>query len=202
MGLLTNRKIRTKILLAVMPLTVMVLVATIYSSYETKAIDTWYGNLIQHDAKTLQSVTIVRAHTMRYGLYLYEEITEPDADKRQSIDVELDKVWRDYRARIAESLQQSPERTKEIQAASALFDKAVADARPVRAAALAGDTDKAMGWYMVWSQPILREPEKRRSTWWTNCGKRLTSNRPSCCGGLSTLLQLHGLSSCSALRHR
>jgi hypothetical protein len=62
---------------------------------------------------------------------LYEEITEPDPDKRQFIDVELDKSWRDYRARIAESLQQSPERTKQIQAASVLFDKAVADARPV-----------------------------------------------------------------------
>src|SRR4249920_1382509 len=144
MGLLTNRKIRTKLLLAVMPLTVMVLVATIYSSYETKAIDTWYSALIQHDAKTLPSISIARSHTMRFGLYLYEEITEPDADKRQSIDVELDKVWRDYRARIADSIQQSPERTKEIQALSALFDKAVADARPVRAAALAGDTDKAM----------------------------------------------------------
>ena len=44
MGLLANKKIRTKLLLAVMPLTVMVLVATIYSSYETKAIDTWYSD--------------------------------------------------------------------------------------------------------------------------------------------------------------
>ena len=108
MGLLANRKIRTKLLLAVMPLTVMVLVATIYSSYETKAIDTWYSDLIQHDAKTLPSISIARSHIMRFGLYLYEEITEPDADKRQSIDVELDKVWRDYRARIAESTAAKP----------------------------------------------------------------------------------------------
>ena len=144
MGLLANKKIRTKLLLAVMPLTLMVVLATIYSSYETKAIDHWYSALIQHDAKTLPSISVARSDTMRFGLYLYEEITEPDADKRQSIDVELDKVWRNYRARIAESLQQSPERAKEIQAASTLFDKAVADARPVRAAALAGDTNRAM----------------------------------------------------------
>ena len=36
------------------------------------------------------------------------------------------------------------ERTKEIQAVASLFDEAVADARPVRAAALAGNTDRAM----------------------------------------------------------
>src|SRR3954471_5402516 len=142
MRLLANRKIRTRLLLAVLPLGVMVLVAIAYSSYETKAIDGWYGNLIQHDAKTLTSISIARSHTMRYGLSLYEEIAEPDADKRQTIDVELDKIWRDYRVRIAESQQQSPERAKEIQVVSALFDKAVSDARPVRAAALAGDTEK------------------------------------------------------------
>jgi two-component system, sensor histidine kinase and response regulator len=144
MGLLANRKLGTKLLLAVMPLTLMVLVATIYSSYESKTIDTWYSDLIDHDAKTLPSISIARSHIMRFGLHLYEEITEPNLDKRQSIDVELDKTWRDYRARIAESLQQSPERAREIQAASDLFDKAVADARPVRAAALAGNSDKAM----------------------------------------------------------
>ena len=74
----------------------MVLVATAYSSYETKAIDDWYSELIQHDAKTLTSMSVARSDTMRYGFYLYEEITEPDADKRQSIDVELDKIWREY----------------------------------------------------------------------------------------------------------
>src|SRR4051812_32748493 len=131
MGLLANKSIRTRLLLAVLPLTVMVLLATIYSSYETKAIDTLYSDLISHDAKTLQSMSIARSHVMRFGLYLYEEISEPDADKRQSIDVELDKTWRDFRVRIAESVQQSPDRAKEIQAFSVLFDKAVSDARPV-----------------------------------------------------------------------
>jgi two-component system, sensor histidine kinase and response regulator len=144
MGLLTNRKIRTRLLLAVLPLGVMVLVATAYSSYETKMIDDWYSELIQHDARTLASMSVARSDTMRYGFYLYEEIAEPDVDKRQSVEVELDRIWREYRARVAASLEQSPERTNEIQATAALFDQAVTDARPVRAAALAGNTDKAM----------------------------------------------------------
>src|SRR5664279_4188869 len=144
MSLLKNLKIRTKLLLAVTPLVVMVVAAKVYSTYESLGIDSAYSGLINHDVKTLRSLSVSRAHTNRFGLFLYEEITEPDADKRQSLDVELDKVWRDYRARMVDALQQSPNREKEIQKLSGLFDKAVADARPVRATALAGNTDKAM----------------------------------------------------------
>jgi len=144
MGLLANRTIRTKLLLAVTPLVVMVVAAKVYSSYESLDIDAGYRELIDHDVKTLRSLSVTRSHTNRFGLFLYEEISEPNADKRQSLDVELDKIWRDDRARVAESLLQSPARAKEIQAAAALFDKAVSDARLIRAAALAGNTEKAM----------------------------------------------------------
>lgn len=144
MGLLANRKIRTRLLLAVLPLGVMVLLATFYSTYESKKIDTWYSYMIDHEGGTLINMSIARSHAMRYGFLLYEEITEPDLDKRQSMDLELDILWRDYRSQVARSLASSPERADEIHATSALFDAAVADARPVRAAALAGDTDKAM----------------------------------------------------------
>ncbi len=144
MALLKNLKIRTKLLLAVTPLVVMVVAAKMYSSYESVNIDAGYTELIEHDVRTLRSLSVTRSHTNRFGLFLYEEVTEPNPDKRQSLDVELDKIWRDYRARVAESLAQSPARSKEIQAAAALFDKAVADARPIRAAALAGNIEKAM----------------------------------------------------------
>ena len=40
MARLTNLKIRSKLLLAVLPLVVMVVVATLYSSIESRRIDT------------------------------------------------------------------------------------------------------------------------------------------------------------------
>jgi len=51
MGLLANFKIRTKVFIAMLPLAVMVIVATLYSSIEMKRIDTWYSNLIDRDRR-------------------------------------------------------------------------------------------------------------------------------------------------------
>ena len=144
MAWLTNLKTRRKLFLALIPLVVMVIVATLYSSTESKKIDAMYSALIDQDAKTLQSLSVARAHTNRVGLFLYEEITETNPDKRVQIDGELDKIYADFERQIADALRQSPERAPEIRAFSALFDKAESDTRPVRAAALAGNAEKAM----------------------------------------------------------
>jgi signal transduction histidine kinase/DNA-binding response OmpR family regulator/HPt (histidine-containing phosphotransfer) domain-containing protein len=144
MALLANRTIRTKLLLAGLPLALMVVLATLYSSISTKRIDAQYSDLIDHDVKTLQSLSVARAHANRVGLFLYEEITEPNPDRRVQIDGELDKIYADFQVRIAEALAQSPDHAKEIKATAALFDKAMSDARPIRAAALANNTERAL----------------------------------------------------------
>jgi signal transduction histidine kinase/CheY-like chemotaxis protein len=144
MALLANRTIRTKLLLAGLPLALMVILATLYSSVTSKRIDTQYSDMIDHDVKALQNLSVARAHTNRVGLFLYEEITEPDPDRRVKIDGELDKIYADFQARIAEAMAQSPEHAREIKATTALFDKAMSDARPIRAAALANNTEKAL----------------------------------------------------------
>src|SRR5277367_2661227 len=144
MGWLTNLKIRRKLFLALIPLVVMVIVATLYSSTEIKKIDAMYSVLIERDAKTLQSLSEARSLTSRIGLFLYEESTESNPDKRVQVDGELDKIYADFEGRIADALRQSPERAPEIRAFSALFDKAVSDSRPVRVAAVAGNSEKAM----------------------------------------------------------
>jgi signal transduction histidine kinase/CheY-like chemotaxis protein/HPt (histidine-containing phosphotransfer) domain-containing protein len=144
MALLANLTIRTKLLLAGLPLALMVILATLYSSVTSKRIDAQYSDMIDHDVKALQNLSVARAHTNRVGLFLYEEITEPDPDRRLKIDGELDKIYADFQARIAEAMAQSPEHAREITATKALFDKAMSDARPIRAAALANNTEKAL----------------------------------------------------------
>src|SRR5580692_12054920 len=95
-SLLRNMKIRRKLLLAVLPLALMVLLATVYSSFSSKTIDTDYSELLDHDVKTLQNLSVARAHANRVGLSLYEEITEPNPDIRVQIDGELDKIYADF----------------------------------------------------------------------------------------------------------
>jgi hypothetical protein len=50
------------------------------------------------------------------------------------IEGDLDNAEADYRAVVAEAVKDSPSRAKQIRAAEPLFEKAVANARPVRAA--------------------------------------------------------------------
>jgi signal transduction histidine kinase/DNA-binding response OmpR family regulator len=144
MGRLRNLKIRKKLLFAVLPLVVMVVLATLYSTNQSKKIDASYSEMIDRDVKTLASLSVARAHANRIGLFLYEEITEPNPDERLSIDLELDKIYTDFQMQTAEALRQNPDHAREIKAFSALFEKSVSDARPVRAAALAGNSEKAL----------------------------------------------------------
>jgi len=144
MGFLANFKIRNKLLVAMLPLALMAIGAGVYSSIESKKIDTWYSNLIDNYVKTLQSVTAARGETMRFRLLLYQLVAEDNLDQRQENDGELDRVQADYRALLADALTQNPGRANQIKAAEALFDQAASRARPVRAAALAGNREKAM----------------------------------------------------------
>ncbi len=144
MALFSHVRLRRKLLLALLPLVVMVMVAGLYSSIESRRIDSWYSELIGEDIQTLQSLTEARAMSTRYGWYLYKEIAELDPDRMRKIEGELDKTYADYQEIIAQIPHQSPERAKQVRAAAGLFDKAVADSRPVRAATLINDNDKAM----------------------------------------------------------
>jgi signal transduction histidine kinase/DNA-binding response OmpR family regulator/HPt (histidine-containing phosphotransfer) domain-containing protein len=142
-GIFRNLRLRRKLLIAMAPLALMVIVAGVYSSFESNTIDTRYSALIDNQVEALRNVGEARAHTNRFGLFLYELIDETDSDRRQVIDGELDKLRAEYHTGMTAALKASPERADKINAASAVFDQAEADARPVRAAALAGNNVRA-----------------------------------------------------------
>src|SRR5271155_5065895 len=104
MGFLTNLRLRRKLLVAMVPLALMVLAAGVYSSVESKTIDGWYSVLIDHEVKVLRSVGEARAHTNRFGLFLFELADESDPDRRQVIYGQLAGVAGNYQTAIAASL--------------------------------------------------------------------------------------------------
>jgi two-component system sensor histidine kinase/response regulator len=143
MGLLANLKLRRKLMGALAPLAVMVIFAGLYASYESKQIDTSYSQLINNEIKALRNNDAGRSLTMRYGLYLYRLIVETDPDRMRAIDAELDRCYSEYRTRIVDASRLYPAYSKQINAAAAIFEKAVSDSHPVRAAALINDNKKA-----------------------------------------------------------
>lgn len=144
MGLFQNLKIRRKLLAAMLPLVVMVIVAGVYSSIAIKKIDTRYTELIDQDVNALQHLTQARTEAALFGQFLYEDIAELNADKMRVLESQLDKSDAEYQSHIAEAMRESPNHAKEIQAAAALFDQAVNDSRAVRAATFANDNSKSM----------------------------------------------------------
>ena len=123
-GLLANLKIRKKLLVALLPLALMVIAATLYSSTEMIRIDRWYSELIDRDVQALQNLTDARAKTTQFGELLYKEIAEPDPDRMRVIDAALDQTVADYHAYEVEARQESPAMAPQIASAGALFDQA------------------------------------------------------------------------------
>jgi signal transduction histidine kinase/DNA-binding response OmpR family regulator len=143
MGILANLKLRRKLLLATLPLVLMAIIAGAYASMEIRAIDNWYSDLVDRELQAVHQMDTARALNMRYGFDLYQIIVETDLDQMHVIDADLDATYAAYKAAIAEAMRLSPSNAAQIKSSADLFDKAVSDSRPVRAAALVNDNVKA-----------------------------------------------------------
>jgi signal transduction histidine kinase/CheY-like chemotaxis protein len=144
MGLLANLKIRTKVLIALLPLVIMVIVAAMYASIEMNKIDRRYGELISKDVKALHDLTIARSLSNQFGLFLYKEIAEPDIDTMQVVDANLDETAARLRTYIEDAKHANPNFAPSIDAAAIDFEQAVTDSHPVRAATLAKNNARAL----------------------------------------------------------
>jgi signal transduction histidine kinase/CheY-like chemotaxis protein/HPt (histidine-containing phosphotransfer) domain-containing protein len=143
-GFIQNLKLRRKLTGSMVPLALMVIIAGLYASIESKKIDTRYSDLLDQDVRALHSLTQAKAEAALFGQLLYRDIAETDADKMRVIEGLLDQAYGEYQSLLADAGVHGPGRASQIQAAQALFDRAVSDSRPVRAATLAGDNVKAM----------------------------------------------------------
>ena len=143
MGRLANLRIRTKLLIALLPLTIVVVAATMYSSIEMSMLDTQYSQLLSKNVVALQSLTNARALTSRGWALLYKEIVQPDVGAKRVTDAQLNNTVVEFDTATARAEQQDPGLADSIKSAARLFNKAMADAQPVRAAALTNDYEKA-----------------------------------------------------------
>src|SRR5262249_8798842 len=144
MGFLANLKLRRRLLIAMTPLAIMVMLESVYASIQNNSIDTSYSDLIATEAEGLRSVTEARSHANRFGMFLFELVAETDPAKKPAIDAELDKIHADYQSVIADALMKVPRRAAEIRAASVLFDRVIEDSRTVRSMAMAGNNQLAL----------------------------------------------------------
>ena len=141
-GLLANLRIRRKLLVALLPLALMVLAATLYSSIEMLRIDKWYTDLIDRDVKALQSLTDARAKTTQFGQWLYKEIAEPIRIVCETSMPHWIRPWRNITL-LEESQAREPGYGFGDRLCRPLFDQAVSDARSIREEAMKNDSAAA-----------------------------------------------------------
>ena len=63
MGLMANQRVRSKLLIALAPLAVMVVLAALYSSVGIKKIDSLYTRLLDRDVQAVRDLRPRRAHS-------------------------------------------------------------------------------------------------------------------------------------------
>src|SRR3954466_10551784 len=114
MSVLANLKIRTKVLIALLPLVVMVLIAALYSSDRMSTIDARYNGLLEKNVKALQNLILAQAHNNKFGLFLYKEVAELDPDRMRVIDSDIDQTLTDFHAASDEAKREAPDLTSEI----------------------------------------------------------------------------------------
>ncbi|HYK36707.1 hybrid sensor histidine kinase/response regulator [Alloacidobacterium sp.] len=144
MSLLENLRIRTKVLIALLPLVVMVIAGTMYASIEMGKIDAWYSDLISKDVKTLHNLTIARSQSNLFGMLLYKEIAETSVDTMHVIDANLDEAAAQLHTYTDAAKETSPSLSEVINAATDHFDRAVSESRAIRTATLSSNNERAM----------------------------------------------------------
>lgn len=143
MGFLNNLKIRTRILIALLPLLIMIVASGLYSSVEMKRIDARYSELIERQMGAQHALAKAQAHNNRFGMFLYKEVAEPDLDKTLVIDAELLSAADDFHTATQDAIHRDPVLADSLGPIALQFDRMVADSNLARAAAKAGDKSKA-----------------------------------------------------------
>jgi signal transduction histidine kinase/CheY-like chemotaxis protein len=144
MGIFANFKIRTTVLIALLPLAIMVVTAALLASIEMRRIDGWYSELVDRDSRTLQRVTDARSSNNHFAQLLYKEIAEPDLSRMQVIDAEIDETAAEFHSALEEARRAKPSAAAEIADIQGMFDRIAFDSRPVRAATQTQNNVKAM----------------------------------------------------------
>ena len=90
------------------PLALMVVVAGVYSTIESKTIDDRYSNLFETRVKGLRNLAEARSHTNRFGVFLYLLVAETNTYRKQVIDGVMEKTRADYESVNSAAPRRSP----------------------------------------------------------------------------------------------
>ena len=153
--MLTNLRIRNKLLAALIPLGLMVIIAVSHSTYNMRLADGRYTAILDNDVKVVRSLVTARSLSNRFDLMMYEEMADTDPAVKLKADANLDQIVLEFRAATDDALRGSGPHAPAIREIAAHFNQAVSWSREVRSAALSGNAKTAVSLMQTQVEPQL-----------------------------------------------
>jgi len=145
MRLFANLRIRTKLIIALVPLAVMVMAAGLYASVEMSRIDSRYNRMVERGLNATLSLNKANDRIDAICQLLLKEAVEDNADHTARLDGEIEKSMRDYAQLMEAGQRQAPrEMQSRLSAISAMFEDGALSVRPLRSKALNGAHGEAL----------------------------------------------------------
>lgn len=133
---LSNLTIRTKLLLALVPLVLTVLVALSYASLEMDRIDDRYSVLIERQARATIALARSQQRLILAQQELYELIAETDLDQLSRADASINATVAEYLKLLDDAQRYSPEDAGRFGDILKFFQEYLVEAQAVRSKAL------------------------------------------------------------------
>ena len=143
MRFLSNLKIRTALLIMVLPLVGIVIGRAFYFAYTIGDINDSYRTIIRTHVTALEYLRDARSEASQFGQLLYREISEPSAAVKRPIEADLETHFQNSKQLLTLAAEIEPTSAAAIDRSETLFDQVHAAARNVEAAALAGQSSRA-----------------------------------------------------------
>jgi len=144
MRLLANLRIRTKLVIALVPLAVMVMTAGVYASWELARTDGRYSRMIEQGMGASLSLSRASEQLSLISQLLLKQSAESNSDKALRLDAEIDKAAQDYQQQMLEAHDSVPSVFEgRLRSLAGQFSDGMLNLRPIRAKALAGARTEA-----------------------------------------------------------
>jgi len=139
MSLFADLRIRTKLIIALIPLAVMVMAAGLYASMEMAHIDNRYNGMVEQSLNSTLSLNKASDRIAFICQTMLKQAIEDNADRTALLDGEIDKAVREAAQLLDSARAQAPIAVQpRLVEVSAQFEQGIIKLRPLRAKALSG----------------------------------------------------------------
>ncbi len=135
----TNLSIRTKVAMALLPMVVLVVLATLHASVQMRRVERRYTELAAHQGQAQIALARANQRLYRFGMSLYRGASGGDEAGLRQAEADMEDAYREFHGFMNEAMAAVPDRAARIAKAHDQADEIMTGIRPLLARAAQGD---------------------------------------------------------------